>query len=224
MTFGEIYTKVAYLIWGDSTPPAGATTMLTGDEGIIANTHRRIMSDYNYWFMQTYMTGTTTAGVNSYAMASNYKEIISVQFKTEGDGYFQPPCQPLTLGQAQIQQWTNLESTADYPFYYEIVSNDIVFYPTPAQTDYDFHIMYWRYLDGPTSAFVDGTSTESSSITVYSGDAVAYLAAADMLQIMDEFQKADIYKTKGYECIETLRQEDRSRRQNHISTMHSDVI
>jgi len=224
MTFGEILAKVEFLIWGNSTPPAGSVTALSGASGIIANVHRKLMQEYNYWFMETNAVGQTTAGTNAYTLPTTFKQIISVQFKTEGDDYFQPPLAPYSLAQAQIQAWPLMEETADYPFYFEIYNGSIVFYPTPANTNYDYHMVYWQFLTGPTASFTSTACSEYSAFTTYGGDAISYFVATEMLQVLDEFQKADIYSSKGNEYLELLKNEDRARRQNYISEMHPDLI
>jgi hypothetical protein len=87
MTWYEAYQKVCFKIWGNSTVPSGTATMLQGDEGIIANVARKIMQDYNYWFMQTYVTITTVAGTQAYRLPDDFKEPISAAWEIAGTDY-----------------------------------------------------------------------------------------------------------------------------------------
>lgn len=78
MTWLEIYNRTAFKVWGDTTPPTGSATVLQGDEGIIANCARKIMREYNYWFMLNTYSYEVSEDDNTHALPSDYKEMISV--------------------------------------------------------------------------------------------------------------------------------------------------
>lgn len=52
MTLGEIYTRVMWLLYGDTNYPQSTQLHMQDiHQGIIAEAHRKIQQDYNYWFM-----------------------------------------------------------------------------------------------------------------------------------------------------------------------------
>ena len=211
MTFGEIYSRVAFMVWGNSTVPTGTVGILTGDEGLIAQTHKDIMREYNYWFMHTTVAFDTVADQASYALPSDYKELIDAQFKANGQEFFIDPMSHMAMKVAQQEFWTTFNGSAEYPTHYEISDTSIVLYPKPNAAR-ECHICYWKFLTGPTTSFVDGTSSESNDLTSAAGDAIAYFAASRILEMLDEFQKSVIYFQRGQAIIDRLRQEDKRRR------------
>jgi hypothetical protein len=211
MTFGEIYTRVAFMVWGNSNPPAGSSTILTGDEGIIAQVHKDIMREYNYWFMHETTAINTVVNQNSYTLPTDYKELVEVQFKTNGEEYFQEVMTHMPMRTAQKQWWIVNNNSQEYATHYEISGESIIIYPKPSEIR-EMHFCYWKFLTGPTTAFTDGTNTETNDLTANAGEAIAYMSASNMLEMLDEFQKSVIYAQKGIIKLEQLKTEDKRRR------------
>lgn len=79
MTFQQIYNRALWLVYGDSTPPASvATQMQAVTEGILANLHRNLQEDFNYWFMEESYGVSVPAYTASLALPSDFKEECGV--------------------------------------------------------------------------------------------------------------------------------------------------
>jgi hypothetical protein len=210
MTFGEIYSRVCYKIWGSSAVPQGSEDVLVGERGIISECHRKIQTMYNFWFMMSQVSTPTVANVQAYVLPTDYKEYMYVQFKEDGEDYFRNPLDVLGVGQSQAFLWQSLNETAEYPTYFEIVGQSIVLYPIPSTADRYFHMTYWAYLPRPTDA---GFDTWEDHLTDYGADVIINLAVSEMKEILEEYQSAQYYKGRFQEELEILKTEDRRRRQ-----------
>lgn len=74
MTLSEIYNRAMFLVYGDSTPPAALTTQAQAvTEGLIANFMRKVMDDYNYWWMEEEYGVAVPAYTRSLALPSDFK-------------------------------------------------------------------------------------------------------------------------------------------------------
>lgn len=214
MTFGEIYTRVCFNLWGNSAVPAGTATVLQGHDGIIANAHRKIMQNDNFWFMHTWTTIDLVAGTQSYNLPTNIKEVITVTIKVDGEDYFTSPLSPLGGQEAHKLFWPGNNSTADYPEWYELTDEAITLYPVPATSFTDaLHIVYWTFMPRPTTA---GFTAAYDALTDYGADAIIYRATADMAKILKEFDVAQVYQADFESEIELLRTESRRRTQANL--------
>jgi hypothetical protein len=213
MTFGEVLARVNFKIWGNSTVPSGTTTVLTGDEGIIANVHRKIQQDYNYWFMHETVSLNMVVGTQAYTLPDDYKEVIEngVLFKTTSQSYFQDPMTKINRSEAQALFWPINNATAEYPTHFEITEDSMVVYPSPSATASELHFCYWKFLGRPTTSFTDTTSTETDDLLKFGADAVVNAASAEMLDILDEFGKADRYRQQLQGDLELLKHESKRR-------------
>jgi len=216
MTFYEIYESVVMKLWGDSTPPTSATSFLQGDEGLISKYYRKVQQDYNYWFMRAYTYWDTVVGTQTYNLPDNCKEIISMQFKVNGEDYFKDPLSPLQLTDPFTEKWPENNNTAEYPEYYEMIGESITLYPSPNAVR-TLHLIYWTLLTSPVAAdWVEATSTENA-VTQYAGEQIAYFAASDYSGMMKEYDQAQYYNQKAQELIFDLKQEDFRRRQAPVA-------
>jgi len=211
MTFGEIYSRVCFYVWGNSSVPAAATSALQGENGIIANVCRKIMQDFNYWFMHTWTEQALVSGTQSYVLPSGYKQVINVLMEAEEEGLFRKPLVPLGGTEAQDYSWQT-DGTADNPIYYEITDEIITFYPIPSASR-NVHIIYWEILSRPTTS---GFLTESNDLTSYGADLVIYKTVQEMFESLKEFDSAQVYKVKADEEEFRLRSEQHSRMYNHL--------
>ena len=74
MTLSEIYNRAMFLVYGDTTPPAALTTQAQAvTEGLIANFMRKVMDDYNYWWMEEEYGVAVPAYTRSLALPSDFK-------------------------------------------------------------------------------------------------------------------------------------------------------
>lgn len=214
MTFGEIYTRVCFNLWGNSAVPAGTAAILQGENGIIANAHRKILQGDNFWFMHTWTTIDVVAGQQSYNLAPECKEIITVTMKVDGESYFTQPLSPLGLQEAHYSLWPMNNSTAKYPTFYEKTDEAITLYPAPdTNLDEALHIIYWTFIPRPPT---DGFSAAYDALTDYGADAIIYKATADMAKILKEFDVASVYNADFQEELELLRNESRRRMQANL--------
>jgi hypothetical protein len=79
VTFGEIYTRAMWLVYGASTQPVDADTQFQAvTEGILANLHRNLQEDFNYWFMEEAYGVAVPAYTRSLALPSDFKEECGV--------------------------------------------------------------------------------------------------------------------------------------------------
>jgi hypothetical protein len=89
MNLTEIYNRIIFNVYGDSTPPASVTTYLQGVNGLISQILRRIQREWNYSFMEhtaypefTY-TGTPARVLSSACNLERFKEELTVEVWTE---------------------------------------------------------------------------------------------------------------------------------------------
>lgn len=77
MTLDEIYNKISWMYFGDTTPAASVSTQFQAvTEGIIANMHRRIQEDDDYWFMENHYSVVVPAYTRTIALPSEFKRMI----------------------------------------------------------------------------------------------------------------------------------------------------
>jgi hypothetical protein len=217
MTFGEIYSAVVLNVWGDSTPPSSMVTRLQGEEGIIANMHRDIQVDYNYWFMKTYYTLNSVDGQQGYALPDNYKEAINCMWQVVDASATYPrftdPLIRLSVEQAHWK-WKDNNSETEYPGYFEIINGQsIIFYPIPSEDNRELTVVYWKFLERPTTA---GFTTAYDDLTTAGAEAIVALATAKAFRILQEFNNANMYEGEAKRQIELLKQEDYRRRQANL--------
>lgn len=67
MTYGDIYNKIAFFIWGDTNPPISAADILQGANGLISKIQRQIQEQNDLWFMDK--SGTIRIS-SSYAVSA----------------------------------------------------------------------------------------------------------------------------------------------------------
>jgi len=290
MTWYEAYQRVCFKIWGNSAVPSGTAAVLQGDEGIIANVHRKLQQDYNYWFMQTWGTITTVAGTYSYSLPTDFKEMISAAWEivgneytltgdftvdsatvtnlssteslsagmlvyhssvdagttidsvdsstqvtisananatatsvsilfTDGKDYFGDVISPVSTQAAQATLWQS-DNTAEYPYYYEITKDVLTLYPKPEDSNRVLHLLYWQFLDRPTSSDFESTATTTDDLLTYGSDAVVNLACAEMAEILKEYDMAQYYEKRSGQALDLLKNEDRRRRQSPHYFVH----
>lgn len=211
MTFGEIYNRVSFYIWGNSAVPQGASAVLQGNEGLIANAHRKIMMDDNYWFMHTWVELPIVSGTQSYALPSGFKEVITILFKVDGEDFFGLPLSPLGGSEAHESKWQS-DGTGEYAEWYEIVDEIITLYPEPSAAR-TLHLIYWKMFARPATATFTASTDD---LTSYGADLITYMTVAEMFEIQREYDASQVYRMKADEERMRLINESKRRMQSHL--------
>jgi hypothetical protein len=219
MTWLELYNAVCTRIWGVQTPPEGAVELLQGQYGVIATVHRNIQKNRNYWFMETSTTLAVVAGTTVYDLPDDFKEFVrdGLRFINSDTGYYESPLKCLYPGDENY--FNDPTATDDYPKYYEIYGGQLVLTLVP-KSDQTLYMRYYKYLDRPHSTF-DDTDDE---LTINGNDAIYNLAAAEVLNASEEFQKAQIYDGKGQQALMLLAEEDMSRRRATLTQIRYEDV
>lgn len=210
MTFLQIYNRVIYKLFGNSAPPQGAAAVLYGTNGIIDNCHRRIQQAKNYWFMEYTATIAVTAGTESYALPTDFKEIDRCGFKpynaTTTD--YETPLSQMGAGES----WSTFKlhtDTADYPTAYSIFGGALFLKPIPS-LDITLYLRYYRYLP----RLVNDADEDVLCLQGY--EAIINFACAEYLEITKENNESQVYLARANDAIEVLRKEDMSNRRAEI--------
>lgn len=216
MTFGEIYTRVCFLIWGNSVVPAGTAATLQGSGGMIADVHQKIQQERNYWFMEASSTISLVDGTANYALPTDFKELMKSGLRTRDvttlDYY--PPLSPMYPGEYDNTH-RDSDYEAPYPQYFEVRANELYLYPTPNQAS-TLYMWYYKFLPRPVTAVFD---TSTDSLTEYGYEAICYLTAANMCKILQEYTKAQVFMQDGMAALDTLMRIDISRRRSYVDSV-----
>ena len=86
MTLAQIYDAVCNLVYGDVTASPVPAAEVPFIQILILQKHHEVQQNYNFWFNRFRTTFDLIAGVNSYALPENYKELISIDY--EGSAEF----------------------------------------------------------------------------------------------------------------------------------------
>mgnify|MGYP001157472996 FL=1 len=80
MTFGEIYTRVMWLVYGDTNYPQSTQTHMSNiNYGIISEAHRKVQNDFNYWFMERVYMKELEAGKVAFDLPSAFKQDVYIR-------------------------------------------------------------------------------------------------------------------------------------------------
>ncbi len=215
MTFLQIYERVCLKVWGNSQVPQGSAVLLQGQYGVIANVHRRIQEDRNFWFMEKAGTISVVSGTQNYALPTGFKEIVpkGLRIADADSGNFYEPLSPLHPDDA-YSHFRDVNETSDYALYYEIYGGQLYLYPMPSLA-VTLSIRYYGYLDRPVAATF---TTETDILTQEGADAIVAYSAAEMLRYMNELNRAQMYEAEGNAALEILHQKDHKMRRAEINT------
>jgi len=208
MTWLELYNAVCYRVWGLQTPPEGAQALLQGQYGIIATIHHNIQKWRNYWFMEALEQIAVTAGLDTYALTTNFKEIVKNGITWD---IITGPSPALTQILPGDYTCFGIDET-EYPEYYEIWGDQLIIKPIP-KNDLTLNMRCYRYLPRPPAVF-DATS---DALTINGCDVIYNYAVAEISTIQEELSKAKIYKANGDAALLMLGEEDAVRRRSGIN-------
>lgn len=210
MTFIELYNRIVFEIWGNSTPPSGTATQLMGTGGIINNVIRLIQQNKNYWFMEASDTISIIDGTQSYSLPSDFKQIIRCGLRyTKTDNNYTAPMRMLGEGQAREDYLESTQET-EYPEAYSIFGGELKVYPKPSQNS-TLDIFYYKFL---TALSADA---DHNDLTDYGYDAIIGLSCARMLKILKEFNEAANQEHIGNVALDILDQHDAGLRRYEIT-------
>lgn len=220
MTFNEVLARVQWNVWGNTAPPANAMAMLQGANGIISRAHHKIQVDHNFWFMRTWAEILTVYDevdeeyTQAYLLPDELKEIINFQWHIEdNDGNYEgftTPLARLTDEQSQQHFWKNDNiNSVEYPEYFEVVDNMIVFYPDGncARTGV---LNYWQYIE----CLLDD---EEDDLMREGPEAVICQATSDVYLHLHEVDLSGYWKNLAREEFDRLRTKDYHKRRAHIN-------
>jgi len=168
MTITQIIAKINWLVFGDSTPPTSVTTHMTGvDEEFIADIHRQIQIEWDYWFMEILDTLAITTPTQSYALPSRFKRELSL-YITNAQSTYEPPLQRLMRSQAEVT-FTDPAGTAVYPTHYEIfgATTPMKLWPKPSSNS-TLNRRYYAFLQPPVRGTVTMTLATPCVVTLTS--------------------------------------------------------
>lgn len=215
MILSEVYTRVLYCLFGDAQAyPTNIAVHLQGASGIIAQAHKQVQAERNYWFMQASTTLSVVDGTIEYDLPERWKAEISLRFK-DTDGNLLEPLAKLTDEEVESNDLEKTET--DYPSYYHIFNDHVYIYPTPAQ-NLTLYVKYWKFLAPPTTA---GFLTHDDVLTQEGDECLIYLSTAKAaLLIMDE-KVATYYSNLYNEAKKKLILQDADRRNANYDFVRS---
>lgn len=86
MTFGNIYNRVMWILYGDTNHPQSTQNNMQGiNYGIISEAHRKIQNDYNYWFMRKVYIKDIEKGASVIQLPNDYRHDFYVRVITYKD-------------------------------------------------------------------------------------------------------------------------------------------
>jgi len=216
MNWTELYNRVVFEVYGNSVPAQGTQNVLQGEYGIIANAHRKIQEDYNYWFMESTELTTLTDGVRNYPLPALFKEVVQNGFRMVDtvSGNYCSPISPMQPNDA-FNHFRNATEEVDYPTHYEIYGGELLLYPTPALTGVVLAAKIYKYLPRPPAVF----DLTYDALTRNGHNAVIYEAAANICRIQEEYQKMQVFQGELVKELERLMQMDARMRRAENNTV-----
>lgn len=211
MTIQQIYDTVVFNLWGNTGAPAGMVAQILR---IIEQCHRQVQEDYNYWFMHTWADIDCVAGTQSYALPALFKEQIAALWETidanDDPNGFSKTLQAIGLGDGPTYLWQRDGTAVEYPEYIEITGDNLVIYDDLAEAR-TLYLVYWTFLSFPADLVTEDALTQYGDWVLINMS--SYRTAA---QIKD-WEAVQFYKGEYNETLESLKNEDRRRRQAPIT-------
>jgi hypothetical protein len=88
MTLTEIYNRIVFNIYGDTTPPTSVGTHLQGDVGLIAQCHKKMQREWSYSFMEAEAFLPLLDGADFAALPPDFKNEINARIWGDVSTYF----------------------------------------------------------------------------------------------------------------------------------------
>ena len=125
MTYGEIYSEIIKIVYGDTTEPDSVDTRLHGSNGLIAKHRKRVMEKENLWFMEKTRDIYVAQGITDYDLHfGNFKEELKngLRFSSPASGDYQDPLTKIRLPDLNLN-FKDYDQETNYPPYYYIEWN-----------------------------------------------------------------------------------------------------
>jgi hypothetical protein len=184
---------------------------------MISRAHRDIQRDWNYWFMEADTTISVIAGTQTYAIPTNYKELMKkgLQVLDSASGSYLDPLSPLYSGEA-YDYFRDSVNGAEFPSHYEIYDGNIVFYPIPSSA-YTVRMRYYKFLPKPVLAdFGAPPISVSDALTLACPLGIAAIATMEMAGIQKEIDVVQMCQSEAKDSIELLKSDDQKRRRPEV--------
>lgn len=209
MTFGEIYERCQFKLWGNSTIEAETLEVL---RRLIVDSHRRIQQNRNYGFMEEATIISIVAATSTYTLPTDFKELYKHGLRfINDDGNYGLPLAPLVLG--NYSYFRDGDQDEEFPRYYEIFGDELILYLIPSENE-TLHMRYYKYLF-PTSNLYDQAYTDS--LTERGEEVIINLASAEMAFMQKEMSSAQVFLQQGNTALEILNSTDTRRRYPEIN-------
>ncbi len=205
MTFGQIYNDMCRIAWGDTVPPESVMTSYRGSSGVIARARRRIMQDFNYWFMEASSTISLVVDQRNYNLPADFKEEVSIFVKND-DGdiftelkklsqndymeYVKKYSQPSVYDDSYSTPLEDNQNT-EWPSYYYILPTstvgqlEVLLLPIPEEAKTDaIYIVYWKYLPDLSDTVATWDAYEDE-ISTNCPDLLIWMGVADIAMIQE---------------------------------------
>lgn len=202
MTLQEIYNRVVWYVYGDSTPPASVATYLQGANGAIARAHYEIMSGWNYWFMEEETTQAITSGTSAYNLPARFKKEIALRLYDLTNLVYKNPLTRIGRGDAYYKYLYDADST-EYPTVYEIWDGQIVLKPEPS-TNSTLYIRYYQYLTGLVNLADHDALTDNQ----HGAEAIISRVVMDFASNIEYADKYAPFSQRYSDAIRLLREQD----------------
>ena len=184
-------------LYGSLTNNTTATNLTLGD-ALIYQSQRKILSGYNWPFLEATSTLKTVASQNYIQLPQNVEKLYTFYVNIDD----------------QLYQATELTSKDDFdalgityecscPLYYYIFDRTIYLWPTPSTSDYDVVITYKpRITDLDTADYTTGTVTITAGSTTVTGAGTTF--TADMVGRYIKTTDRQWYKISGFTSTTVL--------------------
>jgi hypothetical protein len=201
VTQQELYDRIVWNIYGSTTPEASVATYLQGVNGLIEKAHHEIMTDWNYWFMETSGSTPIVIGTAAYNLPTRFKKEINV-WTLHSSGQYNNQLTRLGRGEAPIN-FRDPAATTEYPQYYEIWNGQWVLKPIPSSAS-TLMYRYYQYLGALTNL---GDSDALTNDT-HGADAIIARVVMDFASNIDYADKYQPFAQRYQDSIKLLREKD----------------
>lgn len=209
MTFTQIYDQVILLMYGErvgaNAPPAAVATMLQGANGVIDNCARKIMEEDNFHFMEAVSTTAIVIGTGTYALPTDYKEMIQATVLTSTGVY--SPILLRMITKERLAEHRDPTATASYPTSYEIFADTIYLDVLPQEAG-TLTLRYYKYLPRVVAMSDHNDLTDSMA----GADAIIYRVCNFIATFQKDANMVSYYDGKAQEALDKLKRLDNAYR------------
>lgn len=207
MTLIEMYNKIAWLVYGDTAPPASFSVNMGGATGFISEAHRQMQRDFNYWFMYATSAQILTSGTSTYnfpGIAADVKEISAIiPYDSDGEYYAALGRMDPASAKAAYNDPTEV-SGIPLNFTFDVATYTV--YPEPNDSTVYLQLQYTQFLARISE------ETDTDALTDEGAWAIIYKVAIDACIALDYGEKLQTLPGRYAEALNSLRMKDWSRK------------